>query len=149
MALDWVKWAQTGSSGVRHVLNKVKAQLSLVQPKNSIWNDWDIAEMPKLATRDITCSNILWVVQIYQLSGSTFLYVLQGVLEDILHSSRKTYTKMYIRKLSAKFQAAWLTGKGDSPMNLQSIKQGVLKDILDSRMESRWLWMSGMTYTNM
>ena len=39
MALDWVKWAQTGSSGVRHVLNKVKAQLSLVQPKNSIRKD--------------------------------------------------------------------------------------------------------------
>ena len=33
-------------------------------------------------------------------------------------------------------------------MNLQSIKQGVLKDILDSGMQSRWLWMSGMTYTN-
>ena len=68
MVLDWVKWVQTG------------------QPKNSIWNDWDIAEMPQLATRDITCSNILWVVQIYQSSGSTFLYVLQGVWEDIFDS---------------------------------------------------------------
>ena len=35
-----------------------------------------------------------------------------------------------------------------SHLSLQSILQGVLEDILDSRMEYRWLWTPRMTCTN-
>ena len=40
------------------------------------------------------------------------------------------------------------TGRGHSHLSLQSVLQGVLKDILDSRMEYRWLWTTRMTCVN-
>ena len=80
---------------------------------------------------------------------------LHGLIKDILESSIEskgfgtsgmTYI-LILRKLSSKFQASRSTWRGDSYLGLPSIL-GVLEDILESWMQSQWLWTSGITYIN-
>ena len=53
-----------------------------------------------------------------------------------------------LKKHSIRYQAPCCTGSGYSPQSLQHVLHGVLEDILDSWMESKWLWTPGLTCIN-
>ena len=103
----------------------------------------------------IKCINIKEALWKISRSSMSLQGILQGVLEDILYSWMESDDfgdqewHIYKHKgSSVQFYTYMCTGRRRSSLRFQSVLQGVLEDILDSLMESNWLWTLRMTCIN-
>ena len=104
---------------------------------SSVWNFRFLSAMDK--------DFFLWVYKASNKESWRTFFIPEGSLDGFGCQEWHIQT---LRNLCAKFQASRCIGGGRSPVSLQSILPGVLEDILDSWMESRWLWTSKMRCIN-